>query len=233
MPSVISTLRQNIHIICMLKDHPKWLYEYNGKKLRLKDLYSKLKKKRGKAKIKASVLVTLTDGNKAKIIFVPCDKKRGWLALLRVTFRLSTDIFIADEEIIRLYGRRWDIEVFFKMYKQHLKLVKEIQIRNYDGLIGHTSLVMIRYNILSLFQRESIDQRSFGDLFRACNEELADITFIDTLKRIMQLAMAALHKANNLSEKVINYILDLIMGKAIAYFGLDNRQTPQLESGLR
>lgn len=227
MPSVISTLRQNIHIICMLKDQPKWLYEYNGKKLRLKDLYGKLKKKRGKAKIKASVLVTLTDGNKAKIIFVPCDKKRGWLALL------STDIFIADEEIIRLYGKRWDIEVFFKMCKQHLKLVKEIQIRSYDGLIGHTSLVMVRYNILSLFQRESVDQRSFGDLFRACNEELSNITFIDALKRIMQLVMAALHKANNLSEKVINYLLDLIMGKAIAYFGLDNRQTPQLESGLR
>ncbi len=227
MPSVISTLRQNIHIICMLKDHPKWLYEYNGKKLRLKDLYGKLKKKRGKAKIKASVLVTLTDGNKAKIIFVPCDKKRGWLALL------STDISIADEEIIRLYGKRWDIEVFFKMCKQHLKLVKEIQIRNYDGLIGHTSLVMARYNILSLFQRESVDQRSFGDLFRACNEELSNITFIDALKRIMQLVMAALHKANNLSEKVINYLLDLIMGKAIAYFGLNNRQTPQLEGGLR
>ena len=227
MPSVISTLRQNIHIICMLKDHPKWLYEYNGKKLRLKDLYGKLKKKRGKAKIKASVLVTLTDGNKAKIIFVPCDKKRGWLALL------STDIFIADEEIIRLYGKRWDIEVFFKMCKQHLKLVKEIQIRSYDGLIGHTSLVMVRYNILSMFQRESVDQRSFGDLFRACNEELSNITFIDALKRIMQLVMAALHKANNLSEKVINYLLDLIMGKAIAYFGLDNRQMPQLETGLR
>jgi hypothetical protein len=227
MPSVISTLRENIHIICMLKDHPKWLYEYNGKKLRLKDLYGKLKKKRGKAKIKASVLVTLSDGNKAKIIFVPCDKKRGWLALL------STDILIADEEIIRLYGKRWDIEVFFKMCKQHLKLVKEIQIRSYDGLIGHTSLVMVRYNILSLFQRESVDQRSFGDLFRACNEELSNITFIDALKRIMQLVMAELHKANNLSEKMINYLLDLIMGKAIAYFGLNNRQTPQLESGLR
>jgi len=227
MPSVISTLRQHIHIICMLKDHPKWLYEYNGKKLRLKDLYAKLKKKRGKAKIKARVLVTLTDGNKAKIIFVPCDKKRGWLALL------STDIFISDEEIIRLYGKRWDIEVFFKMCKQHLKLVKEIQIRNYDGLIGHTSLVMVRYNILSLFQRESIDQRSFGDLFRACNDELANITFLDALKRIMQLVMATLHKANNLSEKVINYLLDLIMGKAIAYFGFYNNQTPQLEGEWR
>ena len=77
MPSVISSFRQYIHIICMLKDQPKWLYEYNGKKLRLKDLDAKLKKKKGKAKIKARVLVTLTDGNKAKIIFVPCDKKRG------------------------------------------------------------------------------------------------------------------------------------------------------------
>jgi hypothetical protein len=227
MPSVISSLRQHIHIICMLKDQPKWLYEYNGRKLRLSDLYGKLKKKRGKAKIKASVLVTLTDGNKARIIFVPCDKKRGWLALL------STNVSIADEEIIRLYGKRWDIEVFFKMCKQHLKLVKEIQIRNYDGLIGHTSLVMARYNILSLFQRKSIDQRSFGDLFRACNEELANITFIDALKRIMQLAMAALRKAHNLSERIINSILDLIMGEAIAYFDLNSSQTPKLEGDWR
>jgi hypothetical protein len=223
IPSVISTLRNHIHIICMLKDLPNWLYEYKGKKLRLKDLYGKLKKKRGKAKIKASVLVTLPDGKKARIIFVPCDKKRGWLALL------STDISIADEEIIRLYGKRWDIEVFFKMCKQHLKLVKEIQIRNYDGLIGHTSLVMARYNILSLFQRESVDQRSFGDLFRACNEELASIAFIDALKRIMQLAMSALRKAHNLSETIINSILDLIMGEAIAYFGLNNSPMPQLK----
>jgi len=222
MPSVISILRQHIHIICMLKDHPKWLYEYNGKKLRLKDLYGKLKKKRGAAKIKASVIVTLSDGNKAKIIFVPCDKKRGWLALL------STDISIADEEIVRLYGKRWDIEVFFKMCKQHLKLVKEIQIRSYDGLIGHTSLVMLRYNVLSLFQRENIDNRSFGDLFRICYEELANITFLDALKRIMELAMAVLRKTHNLSAKVIDSMLDVIMGEAIGYFGLNNNGIPQL-----
>jgi len=223
MPSVISTLRQHINIICILKDNPKWYYEYDGKKLRLSDLYGKLKKKRGKAKIKASVLVTRPDGNKARIIFVPCDKKRGWLAIL------STDISIADEEIIRLYGKHWDIEVFFKMCKQHLKLVKEIQIRNYDGLIGRTSLVMARYNILSLFQRQNIDQRSLGDLFRACNDEIVNITFIDALKRIMQLAMVALQKAHKLSEKVINSMLDLIMGEAIAYFGLNSNPISLLE----
>ena len=40
MPSVIATLREHIHIICMLKDHPKWFYEYDGKKLRVSELYN-------------------------------------------------------------------------------------------------------------------------------------------------------------------------------------------------
>jgi len=211
----------------MMKDHPKWLYEYDGKKLRLSDLYGKLKKKRGRAQIKASVLVTLSDGNKAKIIFVSSDKKRGWLALL------STDTCLANEEIIRLYGKRWDIEVFFKMCKQHLKLIKEIQIRNYDGLIGHTSLVIARYNILSLFQRESTDQRSFGDLFKACNEELANITFLDALRRIMQLAKVTLRKAQKVSDQAITSMLDAIMGEAVAFFDLNNKRKPQLVGALR
>lgn len=78
MPSAIAALREHIHVICMLKDHPKWLYEYQGKKLRLSALYGKLKKKRGRAKVKAQAIVTLSNGEQAKIVFVPCDKKRGW-----------------------------------------------------------------------------------------------------------------------------------------------------------
>jgi len=132
-PSIIATLREHIHIICMLKDHPNWFYEYKGKKLRLRDLYSKLEKKRGKAKIKASVIVKLPNGKDARIIFILSDKDRGWLALL------STDKALAESEIIRLYGKRWDIEVFFKMCKQHLKLVKEVQLRDFDGLRPHVN----------------------------------------------------------------------------------------------
>jgi len=222
MPSLISNLRKQIDVLCMLKDHPKWTYEYKGKKLRLKDLYAKLKKNRGKAKVKASVIVKLSDGENARIIFVPCDKKRGWLALL------STDTTLPEEEMIRLYGKRWDIEVFFKMCKQHLKLAKEIQIRNYDGLIGHTSLVFARYNILTLLQRQHSDQRSFGDLFRAFNEEMTNLTFIEALKRIMQLTMASLVKTKNNSERIIQTILDTIMGYAIEYFGLNNGLKPLL-----
>ncbi|MDL1979241.1 MAG: hypothetical protein LWX52_14310 [Deltaproteobacteria bacterium] len=45
----------------------------------------------------------------------------------------------------------------------------------------------------------------------------------------LRQAMAALRNVHNLSERVINSILDLIMGEAIAYFGLHNSQIPQLE----
>jgi hypothetical protein len=218
-PSLIAKLRQHIHIICMLKDHPKWLYEYKGKKLRLSDLYGKLKKNRGLAKIKASVIVRLSNGTSARIIFVPCDKKRGWIALL------STDTALVESEIIRLYGKRWDIEVFFKMCKQHLKLVKEIQIRDYDGLIGHTSMVVARYNILSWFQRQQVDQRTFGDLFRFCNKEMENIQFLDALERILQLAMAAILNVKNVSERLVQSMMDAVMGAAIIFFGLSDNQS--------
>jgi hypothetical protein len=56
---------------------------------------------------------------------------------------------LADEEIERIYGKRWDIEVFFKMAKQHLKLAKEIQCRDFDALIAHTTMVFMRYMFLA------------------------------------------------------------------------------------
>ncbi len=37
MPSVIAGLRQHIHLICMRKAPPKWLYEYQDRKLRLSE----------------------------------------------------------------------------------------------------------------------------------------------------------------------------------------------------
>ena len=222
MPSLISNLRQQIHVICMLKDHPKWTYEYDGKKLRLSELYGKLTKKKGKAKVKANVIVTLSDGNSARIIFVSCDKKRGWLALL------ATDTEITGEEMIRLYGKRWDIEVFFKMCKQHLKLAKEIQIRDYDGLIAHTSIVIARYNLLTLIQRHHKDQRSFGDLFRAMNEEMGNLTFIVALKRILQISMMFLTKSGAVPENIMQSIFDTIMGYAMKFLGLKNCQEPLL-----
>jgi len=69
----------------------------------------------------------------AKPVFVRNRHKKDWLVLV------STKPELSDEDIVRVYGRRWDIEVFFKMAKQHLKLVKEIQARDFDSLVAYTS----------------------------------------------------------------------------------------------
>lgn len=116
------------------------------------------------------------------------------------------------------------------MCKQHLKLVKEIQLRDFDGLIGHTSMVVARYNVLTWFQRQRVDQRSFGDLFRLCNEELENIKFIDALTRILQMAMAAIRNIKALSEQIVQAMLDAVMGAAITFFGLSGNK-PNLLSG--
>ena len=101
---------------------------------------------------------------------------------------MSTDLDLANEEIARIYGKRWDIEVFFKMAKQHLKLAKEIQCRDFDALIAHTTIVFMRYMFLAYQHRIETDQRTFGELFYACCDELTDISFVEALYRILNLA---------------------------------------------
>ena len=130
----------------------------------------------------ASTNVLLKDTVPAKLVFVRDRRKKDWLVLL------STDTGLADEDIVRIYGKRWDIEVFFKMAKQHLKLAKEIQCRDFDALIAHTTFVFMRYMFLSYQCRMETDDRSFGDLFYACCDEVKDISFIEALFRILTLA---------------------------------------------
>ena len=46
-------------------------------------------------------------------------KKNDYLVLV------TTDMKLSEEEIVRLYGKRWGIEMFFKMCKSYLRLSKE------------------------------------------------------------------------------------------------------------
>ncbi len=98
-------------------------------------IYRRLKKRRGRAKIQACSLVSLSRGLLCKLVFVRDRNKNGRLV------SLSTKIDLPDEEIIRIFAKRWGIEVFFKMTKQHQRLIKEIQCRDFDAQIGHTSIV--------------------------------------------------------------------------------------------
>ena len=156
MPAIVTALAEHIDVIGMVKKSTKIYYRYHGHSMHLMAIYGKLTKRRGRARILASTLVKLKDGRAAKLVFVRDKRKKDWLALL------STDTALPDADIVRIYGKRWDIEVFFKMAKQHLKLAKEIQCRDYDALIAHTSRGLKNW----------IDFRfyDFGKIFRSKEE---------------------------------------------------------------
>lgn len=152
-PAILAQLGRHLPVICMAKNMPTIFYRYKNRWVRLSTLYSRVKKRSGKAKILASVIVETKHGQTVKIVFVRHRHKRDWLAIL------STKTDLPDEEIVRIYGRRWDIEVFFKMMKHYLNLEKEVQLRDYDGIIGHITISMMRYIFLALEQRRHDDPR--------------------------------------------------------------------------
>jgi len=147
---------------------------------------------------------------KIKIVFVRHRHKRQWLAIL------STKIDLADEEIVRIYGKRWDIEVFFKMLKHYLNLERETQLRDFDGIIGNiTIIVMSRSIFLAFKQRCHDDLRTLGSLFYACSAEQQDLSLIEAMQRLLNLALDKVRAAGILAEDAVLAIVDAVMGFAV------------------
>ena len=209
-PAIVATLSTYLPVICMTKDMPKVLYRHEGKWIRLGKLYSLLRKRPGKARILTSVVVETKQGQQVKIVFVRNrNKKRQWLGII------STDTKLADEEIVRIYGKRWDIEVFFKMLKHYLNLERETQLRDYDGIIGHVTIVMSRYIFLAFEQRCHDDPRTLGSLFFACSSEMEDLNLVEAMQRILSLAMEKIRSIGIVTEDVALALVDSIMNIAI------------------
>lgn len=207
-PSIIRKLHRHRPVICMLKDMPNIRFRHQGVSRRVGEIYRNLHKRPGRAKILASTTVELTCGLPAKIVFVRHRSTKNWLALL------STDLKLGEEEIVQTYGKRWDIEVMFKVVKHYLNLEKEVQMRNFDGLIAHATIVMIRYCFLSFQQRMDNDERALGSLFYACAEEMQDITLLEALQRIMTLALDKIRQLGELTEDAVRRIIDVLMDTA-------------------
>lgn len=202
-PTMVKEIKsRNIDTICMLKDMHRVYYGYQGSFYRLSDLYAALDKPKGNSDLITSALVDYA-GLPVRIVFVKSrNNKRDWLAIL------STDITISEEEIIRIYGIRWDIEVYFKMCKSFLGLAKEFQLRSYDGMIAHTTLVSLRYLLLSVENRDSKDDRSAGGIFYDICSEAENINFAQSLSLLLNIIAQALRDKLLLTEDAINDILD-------------------------
>jgi len=124
-PLIKKIKEQGLDVIDMVKNL-KQRYLVDGEKVSLNQLYHLGKPTTGKKGILRSIHTKQANGVRVKVGFVRNrNKKSNWLAIL------STDLTLSDQEIIRIYGMRWDIEVFFKTTKSLLKLQKECQGRSF------------------------------------------------------------------------------------------------------
>lgn len=187
-PKTICEIKNSLDLdtIAMVKRSSKVFYEYKGERLSIKQIYSRNRKRRGRSKYLLSITVMIGKGKEkipARIVCVRNkSKKKDWLALV------STDLNLTEEEIVQTYGKRWDIEVFFKTCKSYLKLAKETRSTSYDALNAHVALVFTRYMILSISQRSNEDDKTICEIFYYLANELEDLAFSHSLGLLM-LAM--------------------------------------------
>ena len=193
-PKGITTIKKelSLDVLAMLKKSGKVFYEYKEKQLDLKRIYAMNRKRPGRSKYLLSVEANLIQKENGEIVSrIPVRivfvrnraKRKDWIALI------STDMDISEKEIIRRYGVRWNIEVYFKTCKQYLKLLKECNSTSFDALTCHLATVCVRYMILSVSQRASTDDRTVGELFWQMTAEVAEISFSKTLLLILEALM--------------------------------------------
>ena len=196
-------------VIGMVKKTPKMFFRYKGEDMSLITIYNRNKKRRGRSRYLLSVLVDVVKDGKvipAKVVYVRNrNKRKEYLCLI------STDTTLDENEIIRIYGKRWDIEVFFKVCKSYLNLSRECNSLSYDAMTAHTAVVFTRYMMLSLESREGSDNRSLGELFLYFSDEMSDITWIQAFRMLLQMFRTILNNNTKLSNDKIDERVNTFM----------------------
>ena len=209
-PASIHAVKEvGYNVIAMVKKTSKMFFRYNGEDMSLISIYNKNKKRRGRSKYLLSVIVDVVKDGKtipAKVVYVRNrNKRKEYLCII------STDTELDENEIIRIYGKRWDIEVFFKVCKSYLHLSKECRSMSYDAMTAHTAVVFTRYMMLSIENRESQDERSLGELFLYFSDEMSDITWIQAFQLLLQMFRTLLADNIDIAEEEIDKLVDTFM----------------------
>ena len=163
-----------------------------GKFLSPHEIITRYERKQGKnsRKFKARYIQFQAEyqGIRVKIFLIRFGEHGRWRMLV------TTDLQMSFTSIMEVYKIRWTIEVFFKECKQYLLLGK-CQSQDFDAQITDTTLSLIRYLLLSYYERTHYGI-TIGGLFRKLSQAavqenlLADISvnFIDLLQIFAELA---------------------------------------------
>ena len=225
-PKMMLNLKaMNLDTVAMIKKTNKIKFLYNGQKLSNKEIFGINRKRRGRSKYLLSVTVEICgDTNiQAKLVFVRNRKNKSDYLVL-----ISTDTSLQENEIIQLYGKRWDIEVFFKACKSFLRLTDECRSISYDAMCCQTALVFTRYIFLALAIREDRDGRSLGPLFCLICDEIADISFDDALEKLHLFLEELAQKLNAAQVDFHAFIADFLTQLPADLARMVNHVLPQV-----
>lgn len=210
-PMIRSILKLGMDVIGMVKQLNQ-KYIYAGKEYSLPQFRKFLRYESRKSILGSIVVATKADGIQVKIVFVrKRNKKSEWL------YVLSTDISLSDAEIIRIYGNRWSIEVFFKASKSLMKLENEFQGRSYDMMVSHTTIVFTRYIILEWICRNSNDKKTYGELFYMFCDDIQDMDLTTALQSLMALFMEYLNTVTADITELVKSKLQLWMSSQASF----------------
>ncbi|MBO5596982.1 MAG: transposase [Oribacterium sp.] len=205
-PFINEILKEGLDVIGMLKDN-KQLYWYNGRLYNLKAL-SKLIDRRKPGDIFGSIVVrTKTNNIPVRLVFVRNRNNRSEYIIL-----LTTDCSMRDNEVVRIYGNRWNIEVFFRASKSLLNLGDEFQGLSYDMTVSSTAIVFTRYIILEWLRRKANDQKTICELFYVCCDDIQDIELCTALKQLVSIITdgirgGAVTITKNIKTQLINWFV--------------------------
>ena len=188
-------------------------YEYEGEQLSIKKIFGICKKRRGRSKYLLSVNVMVSKEKlPAKIVCVRNKKnKKDWIAFI------CTNPELSEEEIIRVYGKRWQIEVLFKTCKSYLNLISECHSLTYDALTAHVAIVFTRYLMIAMEQRRNEDDRTLGEIFYFFTDELRDITFGESFHIIITAMIDSVCAIFQPTEEQLELFIEMFVGRLPEY----------------
>lgn len=200
--------------IAMIKKSSRIRYEFEGEQLSINKIFGISKKRRGRSKYLLSVEIMVGKDRKipAKIVCVRNKKnKKDWIAFI------CTNPMLSEEEIIRIYGKRWQIEVFFKTCKSYLQLVSECHSLSYDALTAHVAIVFVRYMMIALEQRKDEDFRSLGEIFFYFTDELTDITFAESLQILLEAMFECIYAIFQVTKEQMDTFIEMFINRLPGY----------------
>ena len=206
-PFIANILAEGLDVIGMLKDNKQY-YIYNGKKYNLKQL-GKLVSFSKPGDILYSICVKTGKQNiPVKLVFVRNRNKRSEYIVL-----LSTNCTLSNEEIVRIYGNRWSIELFFCTSKSPLDLGSEFQGLSYDMTVSSTAIVFTRYVLIEWLRRKKNDEKTICELFYVCCDDIQDMELSTALKQLLEILV------NGLGNQMITITSEIKSGSSWVIVG--------------